>query len=173
MAKQQTRKMVTTALFIALCCVATMVIQIPSPTQGYKNLGDCMVLLSGWLLGPWFGMAAAGVGSAMADLLLSCPHYVPGTLVIKGCMGLIAALLVKNGSTLTRRVLGGVAAEALMVAGYFGYSSLILGKGLAAAASIPGNLVQGAIGLAAALALYEALDRTHSLSTLRKAGFCA
>ncbi len=173
MAKQQTKKMVMTALFIALCCAATMVIQIPSPTQGYKNLGDCMVLLSGWLLGPWYGMAAAGIGSAMADLLLSCPHYVPGTLVIKGCMGLIAALSIKHGAALPRRLLGGLAAEALMVAGYFGYSSLILGRGLAAAASIPGNLVQGAIGLVAAMALYAALDRTHSLASLRKAGFCA
>ena len=54
-----------TALFMALCCVATMVIQIPSPTQGYVNLGDCVVLLSGWLLGPWYGIAAAGIGSAL------------------------------------------------------------------------------------------------------------
>lgn len=30
-----------------------------------------------------------------------------------------------------------------MVLGYFAYASMILGKGLAAAASIPGNIVQG------------------------------
>ena len=47
------RKLVLAALLAALVCVATMVVQIPSPMQGYVNLGDCFVLLSGWLLGPW------------------------------------------------------------------------------------------------------------------------
>ena len=48
-----------------------------------------------------------------------------------------------------------------MVAGYFGYASLLLGKGLAAAASIPGNLVQGAAGLAAGLMLMAVMVRSQ------------
>lgn len=55
------RKLVLAALLAALVCVATMVVQIPSPMQGYVNLGDCFVLLSGWLLGPWYGFAAGGI----------------------------------------------------------------------------------------------------------------
>ena len=47
------KKLVTAAMLAALVCVATIVIQIPSLNQGYLNLGDCFVLLSGWLLGPW------------------------------------------------------------------------------------------------------------------------
>ena len=58
------RKLVLAALLAALVCVATMVVQIPSPMQGYVNLGDCFVLLSGWLLGPWYGFAAGGAASA-------------------------------------------------------------------------------------------------------------
>ncbi len=161
------KRLVATALFMALCCVATIVIQVPSPTQGYVNLGDCMVLLSAWLLGPWYGMAAAGVGSAMADVLLSYPHYAPGTLVIKGAMALIAGLLAWRRGKRRGRLLGGLLAEIVMVAGYFGFSCLILGKGLAAAASIPGNIFQGIVGLAAAAALYEALDRSHILQRVR------
>ena len=67
--KKQVKQIVMTALFMALCCTATMVIHVPSPTQGFVNLGDCMVLLSGWLLGPWYGMAAAGVrcGGSIGD----------------------------------------------------------------------------------------------------------
>lgn len=161
------KRLVATALFMALCCAATIVIQIPSPTQGYVNLGDCMVLLAAWLLGPWYGMAAAGIGSAMADVLLSYPHYAPGTLVIKGAMGLIAGVLALRRGERHGRLLGGVLAEIVMVAGYFGFSFLILGKGLAAAASIPGNIFQGIVGLAAAAALYEALDRSHILQRVR------
>lgn len=165
--------MVTAALFMALICVATMVVKIPSPTQGYVNLGDCVVLLSGWLLGPMYGGAAAGIGSALADLLLGCPHYVSGTLVIKCIMALLCALASRGGRTFLHRALSGLTAELVMIGGYFGYSGLLLGRGLAAATSIPGNLFQGAVGLAAGLALYEALEKSRSIEHLRKAGMCA
>ncbi|MDD7248959.1 MAG: ECF transporter S component [Clostridiales bacterium] len=60
--------MVLSAMFAALSCAATMVIQIPIAT-GYLNFGDSLCLLAGWILGPWYGFAAAGLGSALADLL--------------------------------------------------------------------------------------------------------
>ena len=52
MTNKAIRTLVLAALFAALTCVATMVIQIPSPMNGYVNLGDCFVLLAGWVLGP-------------------------------------------------------------------------------------------------------------------------
>ena len=78
MSDKKIRTMVTAAVLAALSCVATMVVQIPSPMNGYVNLGDCFVLLSGWLLGPWWGAAAGGIGSMLADLLLGYGHYAPG-----------------------------------------------------------------------------------------------
>ena len=114
------RKLVLAALLAALVCVATMVVQIPSPMQGYVNLGDCFVLLSGWLLGPWYGFAAGGIGSMLADIFLGYAHYAPGTLVIKGVMALVAALMYeKMGRTATSRIAGGVVSEIIMVLGYF------------------------------------------------------
>ncbi len=53
--------------------------------------------------------------------------------------------------------------ELVMVAGYFGYKALILGKGLAAAASIPNNLVQGAVGIVLSVLLYTALSRVPDI----------
>ena len=64
-----TQRLILAAMFAALCTVATMVIQIPAPT-GYVNLGDAVSLLAGLTLGPVYGFAAAGLGGAMADLLL-------------------------------------------------------------------------------------------------------
>ena len=155
------RKLVWTAMLAALVCVATLVIQIPSPMQGYVNLGDCFVLLSGWLLGPWYGMAAGGIGSMLADILSGYAHYAPGTLIIKAGMSLLAAFLYKAMGKRTLGLLaGGVAAELWMAAGYFLYAALLLGKGLAAALSIPGNLIQGAIGLAAGLLLMKLMEKT-------------
>ena len=173
MKNEKIQKLVLAALFAALATVMTMVIQMPSPMQGYVNLGDCAVLLAAWILGPVYGGAAAGIGSMMADLLSGYAHYAPGTLIIKFAMAFTAAMIMKKSvegtelkQILPRQILGGIAAEAIMVLGYFFYCSLFLGKGLAAASSIPGNLVQGIIGLITALIVYSILFKSHALKKL-------
>ena len=162
------KKLVLAALMAALTYVATSIVQIPSPLQGYVNLGDCIVLLSGWILGPWWGGAAAGIGSMLVDLLGGYASFVPGTLVIKFTMAVAAAYIFEamreRSGKLAAQLIGGAAAEIIMVLGYFGYASLWLGKGLAAASSIPGNLVQGVFGIAAGIAVYAVLDRSHVLA---------
>ena len=50
--RENIRILVQTGLFAALGCVATMVLQVPSPNGGYMNLGDAVVILGAWLLGP-------------------------------------------------------------------------------------------------------------------------
>ena len=165
------KKLVLAGVFAALACVATMVIQIPSPMNGYVNLGDCVVLLAGWLLGPVYGFAAAGVGSMLADILSGYAHYAVGTFLIKGVMALVASLLCTAvqsgvGRITPARIVSGLAAEVIMVLGYFGYASLWLGKGLAAAASIPGNIVQGVFGLVAAIAVYAVLNKSRVLARI-------
>lgn len=159
-------RLVFTGLLTALVCVATIVIKIPTPTNGYVNIGDGMVLVSGWLLGPAYGFFAAGIGSALADLLNGYGSYVAGTLLIKGLMAFVAALLLRKGSVLSR-VIGALLAEAIMVGGYFLYESTLLGYGLAAAASIPGNGVQGGMGLIFGLLLYRVLDKAELTKLLK------
>jgi len=160
MKHQQIRTITTAALLAALCCVATLVIQIPSPMSGYVNLGDCFVLLSAFLLGPFYGTVAAGIGSMMADLLSGYAHFAPGTLLVKGACALVACLIYTAGGKKTgSAILGGFTGECVMVAGYFGYSSVILGRGLAAAASVPGNIVQGVCGLVAGVLLLKVVER--------------
>ena len=169
MTDSKIRKLVLSALMAALCTVMTMVIQVPSPMQGYVNLGDCAVLISAWMLGPLYGGAAAGIGSALADLLSGYAHYVPGTFAIKFLMAAAAALILRAmtkkapSAMLAGQAAGGVAAEVIMVLGYFAYASLWLGKGLAAAASIPGNIVQGVFGLVAATVVYTVLSRSRAV----------
>lgn len=158
MTDSKIRKLVLAALMAALCTIMTMVIQVPSPMQGYVNLGDCAVLMSAWVLGPLYGGAAAGIGSALADLLSGYAHYVPGTFAIKLVMAVAAALIfraaTKKGlsasSVLLGQIAGGVVAEVIMVLGYFAYASLWLGKGLGCRRLHPGNIVQGVFGLVAA-----------------------
>ena len=134
------RMLVLSAMFAALCCVTTMLVQFPT-VAGYTNIGEGMCLLAGLVLGPWYGFFAAGIGSGLADLLAGYAHYVPGTFIIKGLVALVAALLLqpmlKKGEKIPfwHLALIELPSEVIMVAGYFGYKALILGKGLAAAAS--------------------------------------
>lgn len=159
-------RLVVTGLLTALVCAATMVIKLPTPTNGYVNIGDAMVLLSGWVLGPGYGFFAAGVGSALADLLNGYGSYVAGTFLIKGAMAAVAALAVKRGGTV-RLVVFGVLAELVMVGGYFLYEGTLLGYGMAAAASIPGNGFQGIVGLVIGVLLYRVFEKNGLLKQLR------
>lgn len=141
-------KIVLTALFAALVYVATSIIRYPTfGTQGYINIGDTIVLLSAWLIGGVYGALAAGIGSALADLLAQYVTYVPGTFIIKFLMALVAYLIFTafkktNINKVVAYIVSGVVAELIMVFGYFLYESTILGYGLAAAASIPSNAIQ-------------------------------
>lgn len=160
-------RLVLAALFAALSCVATLVISIPIPaTNGYINLGDGFVLLGAFLLGPVYGMAAGGLGTMLADIILGYAVYAPGTLVIKALMALCAALVLRamHGKT-AGLIVGAVAGELVMVLGYFAYESLLLGYGLAAAGSIPANALQGAAGAIVSVLCYKAL---YAIPSIRK-----
>ena len=54
---QKLRNLVYTAMLMALCCVATLVIKIPTVTGGYLNAGDIVVVLAALLAGPLYGAA--------------------------------------------------------------------------------------------------------------------
>lgn len=160
-------RLVITGLLTALVCAATMVIKLPTPTNGYVNIGDALVLLSGWVLGPGYGFFAAGVGSALADLINGYGAYIAGTFLIKGAMAAVAALAVKRGGTTVKLIVCGLLAELLMIGGYFLYESMLLGYGFAAAASIPGNAVQGAVGLALGVLLYRLCETRGLLKEIK------
>ena len=58
-------------------------------TQGYVHLGDTMVFLGVLMLGKRRGAAAAGLGSALADVLGGFAFWAPWTLVIKSLMAFV------------------------------------------------------------------------------------
>ena len=151
------------ALMAAMACVATMVIKIPIPaTGGYINLGDCIVLLSGIILGPVYGGIAAGLGSALADLLGGYVAFAPATFIIKGLMAAVAyygfVISGKSLSPLAARAISGVGAELLMVAGYLAYESMLYGFSASLVNVLP-NCIQGLAGLAIGIMLIKATEK--------------
>lgn len=159
-----TKKIVFAALLAALACVATMIIKIPTPLGGYIHAGDAVVVLAGFLLGPVWGALAAGLGSALADVISGYVVYAPGTFVIKAVVALLAGWiigtkLIKNefAKALVAGIIGGV----VMVGSYMLYEAVFMGFGVGAAANIPMNCIQGAFGAVAGAALYIALSKTN------------
>lgn len=157
-----TKKIVMASMLAALCCVATMIIKIPSPLKGYLNLGDCVVLLAGFLLSPVYGFLAAGIGSALADLFSGYVAYAAATFVIKGLMALLACfgfrVLKKTLSTTASRIISGAVAEVIMVLGYFVFEGMLYGF-LASAVNIPANAVQGLAGLVLGVLLAKVFEK--------------
>ena len=159
----RTKKIVMAALLASLACVATMIIKIPSPLNGYINLGDCVVLLAGWMLSPAYAFLAAGLGSALADIFSGYVLYAPATFVIKGLMAIIAfygfAFLHKKSGKLAARITGGVAAEIAMVLGYLIFEGFLYGFA-PSMVNVPANSVQGIAGLIIGLALMKLFEKS-------------
>ena len=146
----------------SMVCVATMIIKIPSPMKGYLNIGDCIVLLCGWLLAPGYGFVAAGLGSALADMLSGYVVYAPATFLIKGSMALIVfacfKLMNKHIGKLPSQIIGAVLSEIVMVLGYFVFEGFMYGF-VPSCVNIPANSVQGALGLILGIVLVKAFEK--------------
>lgn len=163
-------KLCVTGMFAAFICVATMLIRIPMPICGYVNFGDCFIILAALILGPVYGFAAGGIGSALADLLAGYAQYIPGTFVIKGLIAVAAALIahavLKKSAArhLAGCAAGAICGELIMVGGYFLYEAAVLGYGIAGAfTSVAGNAVQAAFGTALSVILAQTLTKTGAL----------
>lgn len=168
-------KLVFSALLAALCCVSTLIIQIPTPTGGFVNLGDVIIIFAAWLLSPVYAVLAAAIGSALADLLAGYAQYAPATFVIKGLMALVAWSVFKLTNKLTTHKpvlslvftpLCALCAEILMVLGYFLFECFILHYGFGAVASVIPNIMQGVAGILGGTILTELIRRTSPKSKL-------
>lgn len=159
--RNNTKKVVIASLFAALVCVATMVVKIPTPLKGYANLGDCVVLISGWLLSPGFAFLSAGIGSALADVFSGYALYAPVTFFIKGVMAVVVfyTFSILNGKIgkLPSRLVGGFAAELIMIGGYYVFEGFLYGFA-PSVVNIPANAIQGVVGLVLAILIIKITD---------------
>ena len=131
MKKSTTKKIVISSIMAVLVFVATNIIKIPFSSQGYFNIGDCVVLLCGWILTPSYAFLAAGIGSLLADVFSGYIIYAIPSLIIKGFMAVSAhyiyKLLSMRINKIIARVLSGLAGELVMVLGYFIFEVFLYG----------------------------------------------
>ena len=87
-------------------------LRIPT-ALGYINLGDGVILLASYFIGPAAFFPAA-IGSALGDLIAGYPVYIAPTFVIKGLMGLVAGLIMRHPEHrphIVKRLIAGILAE--------------------------------------------------------------
>jgi len=118
-----------TGMMTALVFVLTSIFQISIvATKGYFNVGEIGVYISALLFGPYVGAFAGGVGSALADIATGYSVYAPGTLIIKGCEGYLAGILLQRFQGKAKKilpvVLGLVVALCIGVIGVLYYNSV-------------------------------------------------
>ncbi len=149
-------------LLTAIVTACTLVIRIPIPgTGGYLNFGDIAVVFCGLFLGRTKGAVAAGVGSAVADLIGGFYVFAIITLIAKGCEGYLAGSIEKKHPILL------IPAGISMVLIYFVAEIFMPGMGFAPALSEIGfNLIQAGVGIIAGYAVYLAVKKALPVKTI-------
>lgn len=159
--KTTTRQLVAGALMAALCCIMTALPKI-SLGLGYVHMGDMVVFLCAFLPGGWIGVLAAGIGSALADLIAGFPEFIVPTFIIKALMALVLGLIASKSKPLGWRTIFGMLIGAIiMIGGYFTYEYWWRGlKETAFFTAIIGNVIQAGFGVVAGYIVLIALEKT-------------
>lgn len=160
------RAVALAAVMTALVAVFTLYVRVPfAPTRGYFSFADVGVFFAAFAFGPWVGLVAGGLGTAIADVLGGYAHFAVWSFLIHGAQGLVAGLVtgrLSRGALVAGWLLGSV----IMTGGYFLVELPLYGLGPALAELwqvnvwqvIAGGLIAGPLVLAVRRA-YPPLQR--------------
>ncbi|WP_320128093.1 ECF transporter S component [uncultured Sphaerochaeta sp.] len=162
--KKNALKIAVVAVLTAVVVVFTMIVRIPT-AKGYLNLCDVAICFTAFTFGPWTAFIAAGLGTALADLISGYAQWAPISFVVHGLEGLLVALIVgqQAGRVIPffKKVLAGLVCMATVSIGYFLLSAIFISGFSVAAAEIPGNLIQSGVGAVLGLAVSYAVQRAY------------
>ena len=155
------RRISLTAICIAIVTVLVAIVPVPIPaTGGFTHPGAVAEIFVAIAFGPLVGAVAAGVGAAIADLVLGYGSFAPLTLVAHGSLGLLAGL-IGHRKGWTGMVAGWIAGGLALVFVYFIGEATIYGFGIAGAVEeLPFNLFQVGLGLIG-LVVYQLVKRAY------------
>lgn len=149
-----------TAVMTAVVFVLTRLVQIPTPIQGFVHLGDAAIYFAAFAFGPWVGAVAGGLGTALADLNSGFAQWAIFSLLIHGLQGFLAGVITQRVRGLAGLVLATVVGGVVLVVGYLGAGTILLGFG-AAATEIPANILQALAGGLIGIPLYLLVLRAY------------
>ena len=159
------KKLTLAGMFAAMIALLTYFPHIPTATGGYIHLGDSLIYTAAILYGGIFGGITAGIGSALADLMVA-PIYAIPTLIIKGIMGYTVGKMSNNrdyisGRNIAAMLVGGL----IMMVGYGAYDVFMAATGESWSAillySMAMNFIQYVFGILLGILILLALKKTN------------
>lgn len=156
------RTLATTGIMTALVLGMTLVRIAVTPVNGYVHLGDIGIYFTAIAFGPWAGLVAGGLGTALADVVSGYAIFAPLSLVVHGLQGFVAGWIVRDSPTPARLALAVLAGGSIVVGGYFAGESLIpvFGGPAVAVGEVPFNAMQEIFGVLGAV-VYVAVARAY------------
>ncbi|WP_341201051.1 ECF transporter S component [Planomicrobium okeanokoites] len=163
---KSTFDLILTSMAIALVFVATLLLNIRLPIAangGLVHLGTAMLFIIAMLFGPKKAALAGAFGMGLFDLVSGWTAWAPISFIARGLQGYIVGQIAwsasRMGNSKTFNIVGAIASVPVMLAVYYIGEAIIFNNLIIPAASIPGNLVQNAVGLIVAIPVVIALKK--------------
>ena len=153
-------------MLIALVFVSTSLLNIRLPIAangGLVHLGTAMLFIASILFGPKKAAIAGAVGMGLFDLFSPWTLWAPFTIVARGLQGYVVGKIAwsngRNGRSIAFNLLATILSIPVMLVVYYLCEGVLYGNWIAPVASIPGNLVQNAVGIIVAIPVCIALKK--------------
>lgn len=173
--KQKIINIALTSVFAALIAMLTSQIRIPTGiNEGYLHFGDAMIYLAACSLPLPYGLLAASIGGALADILADAAVWAPATAIIKALNVLPFALIYTCRLTKSpNRILNKSTALAPLISGVITVLGYLLAEGImytfpSALTSVPISCIQAVGSAVIYYAAAAALDKLNFKSKICK-----
>ena len=163
---QKTLDLIMTSMLVALVFLSTFFLNIKLPISvngGLVHLGTAMLFIASILFGPKKGALAGAIGMGLFDLVGGWLLWAPITIVARGLQGFIVGKIAwsngRKGSSLALNVMATIVSIPFMIAVYYFGEVILYGNWIVPLTSIPGDLLQNALGMIIALPVCVALKK--------------
>ena len=163
---KKTLDLIMTSMLVALVFLSTFFLNIKLPISvngGLVHLGTGMLFIAAILFGPKKGALAGAIGMGLFDLVGGWLLWAPITIVARGLQGFIVGKIAwsngRKGSSLALNVTATIVSIPFMIAVYYFGEVILYGNWIVPLTSIPGDLLQNALGMIIAIPVCVALKK--------------
>jgi len=147
--KWNLNRIIFIALFMAINFILTF-IHIPvGPSM--LHLGTLALFITALFLKPFDAALACGLGMFLFDLFGGYANYAIPTLIIKGLMAFVVALIVRKGrpscESVGMNLFAYIIGAIISLVGYYFVNAFFAGNFIAPLSRIPGSLLTSVIGI--------------------------
>ena len=171
----KTYDLIITSMLVALVFVATVFINIRLPIAangGLVHLGTAMLFIASILFGPKKGAIAGAVGMGLFDLVGGWLVWAPITIIARGIQGYIVGKIAwskgRKGDSIALNITATIVSIPFMVAVYYIGEAIMFSSWIVPLASIPGDLVQNALGIIIAIPVCIFLNKVPYIAKMKE-----